>query len=775
MATRYGTRGSNSLSATSYYTELHGLDGNDTLRSNTIAGVSLYGENGNDALYAKGTDLLIDGGDGIDTAYFAAAVSLSGDGVLVDVENIVITNSTTDASYDFGAESENLNITGNRRADAIMGGSGDDTITGGLGADNLVGGAGNDLLVAEGKDAKIDGGDDVDTVRFAAAVKAGDLLDDDLVNVENVVITATAAGQYDFGMQSEALNITGSRFAETISGGTGADTLDGGAGNDRLVAASSDTVNGGAGTDTVVYGASVSGLSDAALAGIEKVVIANTDEAGGSYDFSSQGALEGLDITGTVHADSIQGGSGADTITGDAGADTLDGDDGNDLIVADASDSVDGGDGLDVVRYAAGFNELADAALSRVEQVLIVSSANAAYDFGAQSESLDIRGNNGSDTITGGSGADTLYGGAGNDWLLAADTDALIDGGSGVDTVQFAAAVTQANLADADLVNVEKVEITNEGGAAYDFGAQTEGLTITGSSGNDSILGSSHADSIRGGNGDDSLTGNAGADTLLGGDGDDTLVAEDGDARIDGGAGNDTVVFRAAVSANKLTDSRLLGVEKVVIDSASTASYDFSAQAEALSVTGSDVADGITGTRSADSLDGGAGSDTLKGGAGADTIVGGAGADVIDGGAGADIFVYRSADESHVGNGDATSIQAAGIDKVTIGTGDKFDFDGLSVALTTTSPIAKIVADSAGQLTADGFMAAIADVITGAGAYLVKVTDQDIQAGADGSFSGTYLIATEDGTLDGNDYVVQLVGVSNVTATGASGGDIVVT
>ena len=62
MAAKYGTRGSDSLTASSTSTELYGQAGNDILRSAAIAGVSLFGEEGNDALYAKDTDTLIDGG-----------------------------------------------------------------------------------------------------------------------------------------------------------------------------------------------------------------------------------------------------------------------------------------------------------------------------------------------------------------------------------------------------------------------------------------------------------------------------------------------------------------------------------------------------------------------------------------------------------------------------------------------------------------------------------------------------------------------------------------
>ena len=70
-----------------------------------------------------------------------------------------------------------------------------------------------------------------------------------------------------------------------------------------------------------------------------------------------------------------------------------------------------------------------------------------------------------------------LYGGDGNDTLIGHASDTL-DGGAGVDTVRFAASVS--GLSDKMLLNVEVIEITNTGAGSYDFGSQTEALTITG-------------------------------------------------------------------------------------------------------------------------------------------------------------------------------------------------------------------------------------------------------------------------------------------------------
>jgi Ca2+-binding RTX toxin-like protein len=293
-----------------------------------------------------------------------------------------------------------------------------------------------------------------------------------------------------------------------------------------------DTIIGGKGADTVQFDANVSGLTDLELKNVEKVEIVdiNLDGYGIRLDLWLQ--TESLQISGAGENDTILGGYRADTITGGAGADALYGNDGADLFVADASDLIDGGLGDDTVRYATGFEAFADGNLVNVERVVITNSGNAAYDFSDQSEKLNISGGAGSDTLHGGSGADTLSGGSGNDLIIAVDTDGLLDGGAGTDTVRFAAAVSAANLADQDLVAIEKVEIAGTGAAAYDFSAQSEGLNITGSAYVDSVTGGKGADSISGGVGADSLDGGAGNDTLFGGVGDDTLVGGTGNGEV---------------------------------------------------------------------------------------------------------------------------------------------------------------------------------------------------------------------------------------------------
>ena len=68
-----------------------------------------------------------------------------------------------------------------------------------------------------------------------------------------------------------------------------------------------------------------------------------------------------------------------------------------------------------------------------------------------------------------------------------------------------------------------------------------DGVTLTGTSGNNTLRGGSGNDRISGLAGADGLYGNAGNDILSGGAGNDRLEGGDGNDRLDGGAGNDTL------------------------------------------------------------------------------------------------------------------------------------------------------------------------------------------------------------------------------------------
>jgi Ca2+-binding RTX toxin-like protein len=333
---------------------------------------------------------------------------------------------------------------------------------------------------------------------------------------------------------------------------------------------------------------------------------------------------------GTSGDDSYGGGPDADYIHGHGGHDYLRGNGGNDEIYGgDGDDNLHGGEDNDLIEGGAG-----------------------------------------NDTLNGDDGLDTLRGHGGDDrlWLtprhsIASLAGESIDGGEGVDTLQFDALFLTAttpiifsiadpsapqNLAGATVVNVERLsfrsgsgndEIT--GGDLDDFISGNDGDDlIHGGLGNDGLSGDGGTDTIYGGGGNDSLSGgnDVSADWLYGGDGDDVLSWFSGDALIDGGAGMDLIRMENYGSTGVTVDLSNPDVETVILGTrvVGVERLWFSAGSGNDRITGGEHDDELIGNGGDDILVGGAGNDILIGGDGNDQLSGGAGNDNLSGGDGND-------------------------------------------------------------------------------------------------------------------------------------------
>jgi hypothetical protein len=125
---------------------------------------------------------------------------------------------------------------------------------------------------------------------------------------------------------------------------------------------------------------------------------------------------------------------------------------------------------------------------------------------------------------------------------------------------------------------------------------QVDGVVVTGTSANDTRVGSAGTDLMFGLQGDDLLRGVGGADCLTGGSGNDRLFAGSGSDFAFGSSGNDRIAGEA-------------GNDELY---------------------GNAGADRITGGAGRDLLDGGTGADRLSDSAGRDSFSGGSGNDSID-------------------------------------------------------------------------------------------------------------------------------------------------
>jgi Ca2+-binding RTX toxin-like protein len=359
-------------------------------------------------------------------------------------------------------------------------------------------------------------------------------------------------------------------------------------------------------------------------------------------------------------------------LTAGLGADALDGGDGNDSLTIDNLDtSVVGGAGLDKVTVSGATGGVTlNLTAGQIETVLASASTHAnTFDASGATWAVSITGGSGNDTIiggemndrltggagddslvgnggndmlTGGLGADALDGGEGNDSLTIDNLDTSVVGGAGLDkvTVSGATGGVTLNLTAGQIETVLASASTHAN--TFDASGATWAVSITGGSGNDTIIGGEMNDRLTGGAGDDSLVGNGGHDTLTGGlgadaldggDGNDSLTIDNLDTSVVGGAGLDKVTVSGATGG--VTLNLTTGQIETVLASASTHANTFDASGATWSVS-------ITSGSGADLLIGGDGDDTLTGGAGNDTLIGGLGNDRLTGGNDIDTLSYQT-------------------------------------------------------------------------------------------------------------------------------------
>jgi Ca2+-binding RTX toxin-like protein len=183
---------------------------------------------------------------------------------------------------------------------------------------------------------------------------------------------------------------------------------------------------------------------------------------------------------------------------------------------------------------------------------------------------------------------------------------------------------------------------------------------LSGEEGNDCVAGENGADTVKGGENVDTVTGGDGDDpTVNGGDGNDTLEGGEGDDTMDGGNGTDDA------EGGKNVDTIEGGDKGDTLDGGKGDD----------TLKGEEGDDTLEGSENADTLKGGADEDTLKGGDGGDTLEGGDNADTLKGGDGEDTI------EAGSGNDDIDA-DDGNIDTIKCGSGnDTVDADNNDVLI----------------------------------------------------------------------------------------------
>lgn len=648
---------------------------------------TINGGGGNDRISAGYGDS-VDGGGGVNTlvlsfggatsgvtfngsALIGGSVTIGG-GTITNIENIQLINGSAFAdvitlptlsgtsTVNGGAGDDQLTgggsaviFNGGEGNDTLIGSSANDTLDGGAGADSISGGGGDDTIYLRASDIAagetIDGGSGTDTisVQYSSSSDFTDLTGATFSNVERLSAGSVRLSFAQLGA-FQALQ-TGS--IQLTTGGS--------------VSLSGVTL-GVYGTITLADEATVFDMTGAVLQG------------GTGQEFTLRGGsaadvittLDGIDlINGGGGNDTINSGGGADRLTGGTGVDTFNAGDGDDIISITAADYAagevyDGGAGNDSL-YVNGTVDISGSTLTSIE-TLGVDLFGAVSLTGAQFQSF-------SKIIAPG------YSG------YVSENLTLTTGG----TITFGGQVDQLilKLAAAD-TSIDLSGMTS---------TLASGATVTGNTGNDTIIGTQYGDALNGGAGNDRLDGGAGADQMSGGSGDDTFVLNSDGDRVSevANGGNDTIESSVSITAANATNVETLrltgtaavsatgdsnanvlignsaanvlsggggndtyiltdlldtvvesanqGTDTVQLTLAAGGAYVLAANVENLTVAGGTteargnaLANVITGGDAGHWLYGEGGNDTVTGGSAIDTLFGGDGNDTLDGRAGAD-------------------------------------------------------------------------------------------------------------------------------------------
>ena len=630
------------------------------------------------------TDLLVATARGtISDTLSATNTTVLADSTTTDkntIENLTLTGTA------------NINGTGNKLNNILIGNSGtnllegvdgQDTLDGKGDADTLKGGLNNDTYIIDNLDTIIEDtvvGAGIDTVQASFSnYTLG-------ANLENLVLIGNSIS----GNGNELANfLTGNNFSNSLVGNDGNDTLQGNIGT--------DTVNGGNGNDTYIID-----TSDTIIEGIDAGI--DTVSAAFTYAIDNSPNLENIQLLGTgnfvatgnslnnklVGNDSrntLVGNSGNDILNGNSGDDSFYGGEGNDLLEGGlGNDSLRGGLGDDtyVLNNPEDINDvISDYTNSGIDQVNSVFSYTLSTNLEnlvlIGTENINGTGNNVANSLIGNSsdnilnglaGSDVMAGGLGNDtYIVEQTTDTVVEEKvTGIDTVESSFNYLLGN-------NVENLLLT---GTA---------ITGTGNELNNYIIGNSSNNNLVGNVGLDTLDGGLGNDTMEGGIGNDVYIVDSlQDVVTETSTTTSEIdLVKSSVSqtlGNNLENLELLGIDNLT-GTGNSLNNKITGNTGNNNLTGNDGNDTIGGNDGNDSLTGGIGNDSLDGGTGTDTLDGGDGNDTLKGGNDSDSLIGSIGNDSLDGG--------TGTDTLNGGLGDDIyvvdDFRDIITTLSATDGI----------------------------------------------------------------------------------------
>ncbi|MCX7358046.1 MAG: FG-GAP-like repeat-containing protein [Alphaproteobacteria bacterium] len=381
------------------------------------------------------------------------------------------------------------------------------TIANGVVIENATGGVGNDTLIGNAAANVLTGNDGNDTISGAEGI--------------DTLLGGAGDDVLDGGAGADALN--GGGGADRLDGGAGADAMTGGLGNDRyFVDDAGDTIVEavGEGIDTVDSSLASFTLSD----GLDNLNIVGAGLNGIGNAFANT-------IIGNALANVISAGGGDDIINGQGGDDQIDAGDGDDRVLARRqtlagaeSNIYAGGNGFDTIDFTSSTGAI---------------SINLALGVATGGGVAGVDTISGFERVVGTTFADVIVGDGADNWFVATQGDDNINGGAGVDTIEFT---------DSGSVNLT-AGVGTYVGSNFTLSNIENAINVgsaIGNAANNFFSGRDAADRLEGMAGDDTLVGFAGQDELLGGDGNDLLVGGLNSDILNGGLGRDVAQFDVA-------------------------------------------------------------------------------------------------------------------------------------------------------------------------------------------------------------------------------------
>lgn len=330
---------------------------------------------------------------------------------------------------------------------------------------------------------------------------------------------------------------------DILNGGGGADRLDGGEGDDKLT--------GGAGDDLFYFRFGSDVITDftAGAGNIDEIAL---------VDLGISSFAQAMTFAREINGDTVFdfGGGNILTLRNVAMTDLVAGD-----FVFLGPPPPPPGMTINGTKFA----DIIDATTSPAGQPRPTGLADIINGLAGDDTIFALGGN---DTVNGGAGNDIIDTGDGDDTIVIAGTQAQFDimfGGAGIDTLKISGSKVTLAAFDAATSSIEVLQankgtiVGNSADNILDFSAllSVNGLAaVDGGNGNDTIIGSQFADTLRGGNGNDTLIGNGGNDVLTGGKGVDTFIFGSGfghDRITDfavNGTNQDFIQFDSAIFAD---------------------------------------------------------------------------------------------------------------------------------------------------------------------------------------------------------------------------------